>query len=578
MKELKDTKVIPGDHIATQHRPVISDLALNVKCNSKRKLQGLKKIKWFRLKDEELKRTFMERVLGEIEYEIHDINEWWEKTVEIILRHAKEILGESNGKIWENKETWWFNDDVQNATRRKKEAKKRWEETQDEGDRALLRERNKEAKRTVAIARSEAYDELYKVLETVEGQRRIFRLANSRNRSTKDMTHIRQIKGEDGNVIRKERDIIKRWKEYFEKLLNEENERLIRGDGIPNFGVAPEISKEEVRAALAKMKNGKAVGPDGVPAEAWKALGEAGINILWRLMKRIMELETIPEKWRESTLIPIYKEKGDIQSCKNYRGIKLMSHTLKIFERIIDGRLRQEVMLGKQQLGFMKGVGTVDGIFSLRQLMEKCRERQKVLHMVFIDLEKAYDRVPRQEIWRSLRERGVMEKYVRVIKETYRDVTTSVRSTAGTTSGFQVRVGLHQGSALSPILFNIVLDVLTEDVRGDPPWCMFYADDIVLAAESREELERRLEGWRYALESRGLKISREKTEYMTNGLDEDQQATIRLGETNIKRVHKFKYLGSTMNMEGEMDSEMKHRVLSGEKCLVCCVIKECPSN
>ena len=82
-------------------------------------------------------------------------------------------------------------------------------------------------------------------------------------------------------------------------------------------------------------------------------------------------------------------------------------------------------------------------------------------------------------------------------------------------------------------------------------------------AKSREELEDRLEEWRYALESRGLKISREKTEYMTNGIDDDLQATIRLGETNIKRVQKFKYLGSTLDSEGEMDKETKHRVQSG---------------
>ena len=143
-------------------------------------------------------------------------------------------------------------------------------------------------------------------------------------------------------------------------------------------------------------------------------------------------------------------------------------------------------MLGKQQLGFMKGVGTVDGIFFLRQLMEKCREKQKALLMVFIDMEKAYDRVPRQEIGRSLREKGVMEKYVRITKESYRGATTCVRSTVGTSSRFQVRVRLYQGSALSPILFSIVLDVLTEGIRGEPPCCMFYVDDIVLATESRE--------------------------------------------------------------------------------------------
>ena len=75
-----------------------------------------------------------------------------------------------------------------------------------------------------------------------------------------------------------------------------------------------------------------------------------------------------------------------------------MSHTLKILERIIDGRLREEVEIGREQLGFVRGRGATDGIFCLRQVMEKYREKQRPLHMVFIDLEKAYDKVPRQEV------------------------------------------------------------------------------------------------------------------------------------------------------------------------------------
>ncbi|XP_063588688.1 uncharacterized protein LOC134765822 [Penaeus indicus] len=99
--------------------------------------------------------------------------------------------------------------------------------------------------------------------------------------------------------------------------------------------------------------------------------------------------------------------------------------------------------------------------------MENYQEKQRVLHMVFIDLEKAYDRVRRQEVWRGLRERGVQEKYVRMIQERYNDVTTRVRSTVGMTEHFEVKVGLHQGS---PLLFNIVFDVITENVREEPPW------------------------------------------------------------------------------------------------------------
>ena len=152
---------------------------------------------------------------------------------------------------------------------------------------------------------------------------------------------------------------------------------------------------------------------------------------------------------------------------------------------------------------------------------------------------------------------------MKMIGETYRTVTTSVSSTVGMTNSFQVKVRLHQGSTLSPFLFNIVMDVLTEDVREEPPWCLLYADDIVLVAESREALERKLERWRYALESRRMKISRKKTEYMTTDMNGDQQDTIRLEGVDIKRVYKFKYLGSMMYAAGEMEKETNYHTQCG---------------
>ena len=90
--------------------------------------------------------------------------------------------------------------------------------------------------------------------------------------------------------------------------------------------------------------------------------------------------------------------------------------------------------------------------------------------MCFIDLEKAYDRILIDEVWRCLRE-DVPEKYVRIIKETYIDVTTRVKSTLGVADSLGVQAGLHQGTALSSFLFNIVFDVLIEAVRESPPMC-----------------------------------------------------------------------------------------------------------
>ena len=99
--------------------------------------------------------------------------------------------------------------------------------------------------------------------------------------------------------------------------------------------------------------------------------------------------ERIPEEWRRSVLIPIYKNKGDTQCCGNYRGIKLMSHTMKVWERIIEAGLKDGVEISKQQYGFMPGKGTADAMFALRMLMEKYREGRRELHCVFVDLQKA---------------------------------------------------------------------------------------------------------------------------------------------------------------------------------------------
>ena len=105
--------------------------------------------------------------------------------------------------------------------------------------------------------------------------------------------------------------------------------------------------------------------------------------MLWDLMQGIYEQEKIPTEWRDSVIIPIYKETGDIQDCGNYRGIKLMSHTMKIWERIIDRRLREETTIGDEHFGFMPGRGTTDAIFAVRQLMEKHRGKQKGLHILW---------------------------------------------------------------------------------------------------------------------------------------------------------------------------------------------------
>ncbi|KAK3528565.1 hypothetical protein QTP70_002799 [Hemibagrus guttatus] len=389
----------------------------------------------------------------------------WETTAEVIRETGRKVLGVSSGRRKEDKETWWWNEEVQDSIQRKRLAKKKWDMDRTEENRQEYKELQRRVKREVSKAKQKAYDELYTRLDTREGEKDLYRIARQRDRDGKDVQQVRVIKDRDGRVLTSEESVQRRWKEYFEELMNEENEREKRVEGVNSVEQkVDKIRKDEVRKALKRMKSGKAVGPDDIPVEVWKCLGEAAVEFLASLFNRVLE-----------------------------------------------------------------------------------------------NLEKAYDRVPREELWYCMRKSGVAEKYVRVVQDMYERSRTVVRCAVGQTEEFNVEVGLHQGSALSPFLFAIVMDQLSEEVRQESPWTMMFADDIVICSESREQVEENLERWRFALERRGMKVSRSKTEYMCVN-EREGSGTVRLQGEEVKKVQEFKYLGSTVQSNGECGKEYKRHL------------------
>ncbi|KAK3553157.1 hypothetical protein QTP86_031731 [Hemibagrus guttatus] len=439
-------------------------------CKTERsKIEIEKKTKWRKLKKEECCEEFRQKLRQALGGQVV-LPDDWETTAEVIRETGRKVLGVSSGRRKEDKETWWWNEEVQDSIQRKRLAKKKWDMDRTEENRQEYKELQRRVKREVSKAKQKAYDELYTRLDTREGEKDLYRLARQRDRDGKDVQQVRVIKDRDGRVLTSEESVQRRWKEYFEELMNEENEREKRVEGVNSVEQkVDKIRKDEVRKALKRMKSGKAVGPDDIPVEVWKCLGEAAVEFLASLFNRVLESERMPEEWRRSVLVPIFKNKGDVQSCSKYRGIKLMSHTMKLWERVVEARLRKVVEICEQQYGFMPRKSTTDAIFALRILMEKYRDGQKELHCVFVDLEKAYDRVPREELWYCMRKSGVVEKYVRVMQDMYERSRTVVRCAVGQTEEFNVEVGLHQGSALSPFLFAIVMDQLSEEVRQESP-------------------------------------------------------------------------------------------------------------
>ncbi|KAK3530904.1 hypothetical protein QTP70_005449 [Hemibagrus guttatus] len=432
-----------------------------------RRTQIEKKTKWWKLKKEECCEEFRQKLRQALGGQVV-LPDDWETTAEVIRETGRKVLGVSSGRRKEDKETWWWNEEVQDSIQRKRLAKKKWDMDRTEENRQEYKELQRRVKREVSKAKQKAYEELYTRLDTREGEKDLYRLARQRDRDGKDVQQVRVIKDRDGRVLTSEESVQRRWKEYFEELMNEENEREKRVEGVNSVEQKiDKIRKDEVRKALKRMKSGKAVGPDDIPVEVWKCLGEAAVEFLANLFNRVLE-----------------------------------------------------------------------------------------------NLEKAYDRVPREELWYCMRKSGVVEKYVRVVQDMYERSRTVVRCAVGQTEEFNVEVGLHQGSALSPFLFAIVMDQLSEEVRQESPWTMMFADDIVICSESKEQVEENLERWRFALKRRGMKVSRSKTEYMCVN-EREGSGTVRLQGEEVKKVQEFKYLGSTVQSNGESGKEVKKRVQAG---------------
>ena len=201
--------------------------------------------------------------------------------------------------------------------------------------------------------------------------------------------------------------------------------------------------REGVKRSLNETKGGKTPGMDGVRAEMLKEGGVTALEWLVRVFNICFMLSIVPMNWVIACMVALYKGKGDVLQCSNFRGISLLSLVGKVYGRVLINRIRDKMenVIVKVQSGFRRGRGCTDQIFIVRQICEKYLEKGKDVYFAFLDLEKAYDRVDRDAIWNVLRLYGIGGRQLRGVRSLYVGSKACVRAENEVSEWFPVRVG-----------------------------------------------------------------------------------------------------------------------------------------
>ena len=413
------------------------------------------------------------------------------------------------------------------------------------------------------------------------------------------------VEGEDGRPCVTTAEQEERWRGHFSRVLNVQSEfdaaelekvrQRLCDDSLSSTPNALEVAK-----ALGKLKNGKAPGSSNILPEMVKA-GKGNsefVEILLDVMRTAWQEGAVPKEWADAIIVPIPK-KGNLRSCDNWRGIALLEVVGKVVARVIQGRLQRvaERELPDSQCGFRKGRGCSDMTFVVRQLAEKATEHRTQQFLVFVDLRKAYDSVPRDALWMAMKKLGVPESLIKIVRSFHEGMEARVRVGEELLEEIEVKNGLRQGCTMAPTLFNlyscVVVERWLEKVRNveGVGTCLFYkldqqlfrrstkranrkwlsecqfADDIALLATTRAAAEEACREYQATARAFGLTVSIPKTKFMVvgYGVSEADLQPISVDGGEIEHVSEFQYLGSVIAENGRIDAEVDRRIANASK-------------
>ena len=231
-----------------------------------------------------------------------------------------------------------------------------------------------------------------------------------------------------------------------------------------NHEINQHISESEIISAIKKIKNNKSPGIDNILNEHIKTTMSLFLPIYIKLFNIVFYSGIVPDSWSGGDILPIYKNKGNVNSPENYRPITLLSCLGKVFTSIINNRLstfaEKYETICPNQAGFRKGLSTIDNLFIIQSLIEISKSYKNKLFCAFIDFKQAFDNVWRGGLWTKLRSYNVNGKCLKLIQNMYENIKSRLSTADGSSAFFPCCKGVRQGENLSPILFSFYLNDL----------------------------------------------------------------------------------------------------------------------
>ncbi|XP_028649227.2 LOW QUALITY PROTEIN: uncharacterized protein LOC114645554 [Erpetoichthys calabaricus] len=581
-RSLQDVRVRRGADVASDHHLVVASMQLKLKKNWKETTQCRVKYDVSRLKISSVREEFRLQLKNKFEVlqERHQEEEGsrvqisWQAVKETLRTACQEVVGT---KKQHHKE--WITAGTLGRIEERKQKKAAVNNSRTRASKATAKEEYAEAHRTVKKSirkdKKDFIDGLAAEAEQAVYNGNMKQLYDTTKKlSGKYNRPERPVKDKEGKAITGLEQQMNRWSEHFEELLNRPvppnppdinpaNEDLPINCGKP--------TREEIRKAITLMKNGKAAGPDDIPAEALKADLEASVEMLYPLFEKIWEEEEIPTDWKEGYLVKLPK-KGDLSNCNNYRGITLLSVPGKVFNWILLERMKDIVdpQLRDEQAGFRQNRSCTDQIATLHIIVEQSLEwNTPVLYINFVDYEKAFDSVDRGTLWKLLQHYGIPAKVVNLIKSSYEGITCRVIHGGQLTNSFQVKMGVRQECLLSPFLFLIAIDWImktsTSERRNGIQWTLWsqledleFADDLALLSHSQQQIQEKTNVLAATSSQVGLNIHTEKTKIIK--INSSSNNPVILNGSSLEEIQSFTYLGSIIDQQGGTDTDVKARI------------------